>query len=55
MDGRLARAWTLSGTLAERHVYISASWLRRGRHLVRWTVRDAAGNVRTSAFYLYVR
>jgi uncharacterized protein YkwD len=55
VDGRLARAWTLSGTLAERHVYISASWLRRGRHLVRWTVRDAAGNVRTSAFYLYVR
>jgi hypothetical protein len=55
VDGRLARAWTLTGTLAERRVLISSTWLRKGRHQVRWTVRDAAGNVRSTSFWLYVR
>jgi hypothetical protein len=55
VDGRLAKSWSLSGTRADRTVVISASWLKVGRHQVRWTTRDAAGHARTRAYWLYVR
>ena len=55
VDGRLTRAWTLSGTRTIRSVLVPSSRLPVGGHLVRWTVRDAAGNVRSTSFYLYVR
>ncbi|MCU0482992.1 MAG: CAP domain-containing protein [Chloroflexi bacterium] len=55
IDGRLARAWTLSGTSAVRSVLVSSSWLRAGRHQVRWTLRDAAGHVVSRSYWLYVR
>jgi hypothetical protein len=55
VDGRLARTWSLSGTRAARSVVISATWLKAGRHQIRWNVRDAAGNLRTRAYWLYVR
>ncbi len=55
LDGRLLQAWTLSGTRAIRSVVVPASRLPVGRHLVRWTVRDAAGNLRSTSFWLYVR
>lgn len=55
VDGRLVRTWSPSGTRATRSVFVSASRLRQGRHIVRWVVRDAAGNVRSVTFRLYVR
>lgn len=55
VDGRLTRTWTLSGTGEVRSVLVPSSRLTIGRHLVRWTVRDAAGNYRSASFYLYVR
>lgn len=55
LDGRLLQGWALSGTRAIRSVVVPASRLPVGRHLVRWTVRDAAGNLRSTSFYLYVR
>ncbi len=55
VDGRLTRTWLLSGTRAERSVVVAASRLTVGRHQVRWTVRDAAGHVRTRSYWLYVR
>ena len=55
VDGRLVRTWSPGGTRATRSVYVPASRLWHGRHTVRWKVRDAAGNVRTVTFRLYVR
>jgi hypothetical protein len=55
VDGRLTRTWFLAGTRATRSVVVASSRLRVGRHLVRWTVRDAAGHVRTRTYWLYVR
>jgi hypothetical protein len=55
VDGRLVRAWSPGGTLAARSVHVPSSRLWRGRHTVRWTVRDAAGNVRSVTFRLIVR
>ncbi len=55
VDGRRIRVWSPGGTRATRTVYVPASRLWRGRHTVRWTVRDAAGNVRSVTFRLRVR
>jgi len=55
VDGRLVRTWTLSGTRATRSAAIPAWRLPVGRHLVRWAVADAAGNARSTSFWLYVR
>lgn len=55
VDGRLLRAWTLAGTRTVRSTTVPAGRLPPGRHLVRWTARDAAGNVRSTSFWLYVR
>ncbi len=54
VDGRLARTWTLEGTTATRQVLVSATWLPRGRHSIAWTAWDAAGNVHTRSYFLYV-
>jgi uncharacterized protein YkwD len=55
LDGRLLRTWTLSGTRATRSTTIPTWRLPVGRHLVRWTARDAAGNARSTSLWLYVR
>jgi uncharacterized protein YkwD len=55
VDGRLLRTWTLGGTRATRSATIPAWRLPVGRHLVRWAVVDAAGNARSTSFWLYVR
>lgn len=55
VDGRLVRTWTLGGTRATRSATIPAWRLHVGRHLVRWAVVDAAGNARSTSFWLYVR
>jgi hypothetical protein len=55
VDGRRIRVWSPGSTRATRTVHVPASRLWRGRHTVRWTVRDAAGNVRSVTFRLYVR
>jgi hypothetical protein len=55
VDGRLVRAWTLSGTRATRSVYVPSYRLWHGRHTVRWAMKDAAGNYRSITIRLYVR
>jgi hypothetical protein len=55
VDGRLVRTWSPGGTRATRSVYVPAWRLGSGRHTVRWTVRDAAGNVRSVTVRLRVR
>jgi len=55
IDGHLLRAWNLSGTRTIRSTTIPAWRLPAGRHLVRWTARDAAGNLRSTSFWLDVR
>jgi uncharacterized protein YkwD len=55
LDGRLVQSWTLGGTAAERRVTVASASLPAGRHQVRWTVRDAAGNARSVVLLLLVR
>jgi len=55
VDGRRLRTWTLGGTRATRSILVPSSRLWMGRHTVRWTAWDAAGNSRTTWFRLYVR
>lgn len=55
VDGRRMVTWTLSGTRATRSLYVPSYRLWMGRHAVRWTTWDAAGNSRSTWFRLYVR
>ncbi len=55
VDGRRLRTWTLGGTRATRSILVPSYRLWIGRHTVRWTAWDAAGNSRTTWFRLYVR
>jgi uncharacterized protein YkwD len=54
LDGRLVQAWALGGTTAERRVTVPSASLPAGRHQVRWTARDAAGNARSVVLLLVV-
>lgn len=55
VDGRRLRTWTLGGTRATRSILVPSYRLGMGRHTVRWTTWDAAGNSRTTWFRLSVR
>jgi uncharacterized protein YkwD len=55
VDGRLVRAWTVSGTAAARSATVPARLLGVGRHRIRWIVRDRAGNSTSRSFWLVVR
>ncbi len=55
VDERRMVTWTLSGTRATRSLYVPSYRLWLGRHTVRWTTWDAAGNSRSTWFRLYVR
>jgi hypothetical protein len=55
VDDRRLRTWTRGGTRATRSSLVPSYRLWMGRHTVRWTAWDAAGNSRTTWFRLYVR
>ncbi len=54
VDGRTVSKWRLSGRTTTRAVWVSASMLPTGTHRIRWTVRDAAGNARSTGWVLTV-
>jgi hypothetical protein len=55
VDGRMVRSWTISGQSATRSTSVPASLLRRGSHVMRWTLRDAAGHTRSTGWTIVVR
>ena len=55
IDNRYVASWTLSGRSASRTVTAAASRLRRGRHVVTWSVTDTSGNVTTRRVAITVR
>ncbi|HEY5275176.1 MAG TPA: hypothetical protein VIK38_01350, partial [Coriobacteriia bacterium] len=55
IDNRYVASWTLSGRSASRTVTAAPSRFGRGRHVVAWSVTDAAGNVTTTRVSVTVR
>ncbi len=54
VDGRLVRAWNVSGRSAYRAGWVSRTRLGRGVHRIQWVVRDRAGHATSRSFLLRV-
>ncbi len=55
VDGRVVRAWNVSGRSAFRSGWVPSTRLARGLHRIQWVVRDRSGHTTSTSFLLRVR